>query len=716
MAEAEARSEARRGPDVLARPRAGVPARGARVARGERPARAAPVRRHGGGVRAPPRVGEEALRRALGGRLVAEGVRRARGEPRRVAHLRGGVLPRRRAAADRAERHLPPRADARSSFGTAGAEGAHPAADGRGARTSGRRAGRSRTRGAISRASRAARCATRRAAAGGSPARRRGARAARSATGCSASSAAIRAASGTAASRTSSSRCAPRASPCARSARLDGDAGFADVFLDDVFVPDRDVLGEVNEGWSVAMATDELRARAHAAEPGALRRHRRAPRRALPRARRRRRRSRAARRRRPRVDRRRGLPPLHAPDGRRRLDGGGAIGAESSVNKVFWSEMDVRMHETALRLLGAASAGARRDDAVDEGLPVRARRPDLRRHERDPAQRRRRARARPAEVTAVRFAFTPEQLASATACATLLARECPPARVRAAWAKRDAAGSRAVGDSSRSWASSGCSRPEEHGGLGLDELDWCSVLEERGRFAAPEPLVETAAVAVPLLRDAGSDARSAGCAAIGDGEAPVAIGPRRPRRSCASADTADLVSSMQRGRGPRALTRDAVHLEPHAVRSTARAASSRSAGRHRAPRASSTEPGATALLHAARDRGALATAAQLIGLARAHARDDGRLREGAPPVRQADRQLPGREAPPRRRAHRRSSSPRPAVYRAAYSLAHADAERSIHVSMAKACASDAADARRPRRRCSATARSATRSRTIFTSG
>ena len=37
--------------------------------------------------------------------------------------------------------------------------------------------------------------------------------------------------------------------------RLDGDEGFAEVFLDDVFVPDHDVLGEVDQGWSVAMAT-----------------------------------------------------------------------------------------------------------------------------------------------------------------------------------------------------------------------------------------------------------------------------------------------------------------------------------------------------------------------------------------------------------------------------------------------------------------------------
>ena len=37
--------------------------------------------------------------------------------------------------------------------------------------------------------------------------------------------------------------------------RLDGDEGFAEVFFDDAFVPDDMVLGGVNEGWAVAMAT-----------------------------------------------------------------------------------------------------------------------------------------------------------------------------------------------------------------------------------------------------------------------------------------------------------------------------------------------------------------------------------------------------------------------------------------------------------------------------
>ena len=31
---------------------------------------------------------------------------------------------------------------------------------------------------------------------------------------------------------------------------------------------------------------------------------------------------------------------------------GGSLGAESSAGKVFWSELDLRLHETALELLG----------------------------------------------------------------------------------------------------------------------------------------------------------------------------------------------------------------------------------------------------------------------------------------------------------------------------------------------------------------------------
>jgi alkylation response protein AidB-like acyl-CoA dehydrogenase len=34
------------------------------------------------------------------------------------------------------------------------------------------------------------------------------------------------------------------------------------------------------------------------------------------------------------------------------LLGGGRIGSEASLSKIFWSELDVKIHETALELLG----------------------------------------------------------------------------------------------------------------------------------------------------------------------------------------------------------------------------------------------------------------------------------------------------------------------------------------------------------------------------
>ena len=84
------------------------------MARGPRPLgvpgdRPAPVARHRRGVRGPPGLGAGHVRRPLVGGVVARGVRGARGGTARVAHLRGGVLPGRRAHPGRAERDLPPR-------------------------------------------------------------------------------------------------------------------------------------------------------------------------------------------------------------------------------------------------------------------------------------------------------------------------------------------------------------------------------------------------------------------------------------------------------------------------------------------------------------------------------------------------------------------------------------------------------------------------------
>ncbi|WP_406297236.1 acyl-CoA dehydrogenase family protein [Embleya sp. NBC_00888] len=131
--------------------------------------------------------------------------------------------------------------------------------------------------------------------------------------------------------------------------QLDGEPGFAEVFLDNVFVPDADVLGGVNEGWKIMIATTGSERGLNLRSPGRfvapanrlLDLYRRDPRPA---------------------ERDAVVRAWMDAEAYRlftfgtvtKLQAGGAIGADSSINKVFWSEMDVELHATALRLLGEA--------------------------------------------------------------------------------------------------------------------------------------------------------------------------------------------------------------------------------------------------------------------------------------------------------------------------------------------------------------------------
>ena len=134
--------------------------------------------------------------------------------------------------------------------------------------------------------------------------------------------------------------------------RLDGDEGFAEVFFDDAFLPDDAlpggvVLGGVGEGWSVAMATTSSERGLTLRSPGRF--------------------TATADR---LVDLYRQRPE---PSQRERVvDGwmkaeayrlqtlqtvtddaeGRSAGAASSFVKLWWSELDVQLHETALDLLG----------------------------------------------------------------------------------------------------------------------------------------------------------------------------------------------------------------------------------------------------------------------------------------------------------------------------------------------------------------------------
>ncbi len=130
-------------------------------------------------------------------------------------------------------------------------------------------------------------------------------------------------------------------------AQLDGEAGFAELFFDDVFVPDADVLGDPGDGWRVAMSTAgnerglSLRSpgRFCAAADRLVDLYADAPDPAL---------STAV------VDAwvRAEAYRLYTWGTVTQLADGGDIGAAGSVNKVWWSELDVALHETALDLLG----------------------------------------------------------------------------------------------------------------------------------------------------------------------------------------------------------------------------------------------------------------------------------------------------------------------------------------------------------------------------
>ena len=148
--------------------------------------------------------------------------------------------------------------------------------------------------------------------------------------------------------------------------QLDGETGFAEIFLDDVFVPDEDVLGEPGHGWRIAMsttgsergltlrspgrflaATDRLVRLARDADGGADAVLRDEVARAWIGAE---------------------AYRLYTFGTVGRVLAGQPVGAESSLNKIYWSELDIALHETALRLLGPRGLlTGRAPDAVDSG-------------------------------------------------------------------------------------------------------------------------------------------------------------------------------------------------------------------------------------------------------------------------------------------------------------------------------------------------------------
>src|SRR2546423_9476021 len=98
----------------------------------------------------------------------------------------------------------------------------------------------------------------------------------------------------------------------------------------------------------------------------------------------------------------------------------------------------------------------------------------------------------------MRFAFTDDQTAFRDAVRELLEKECTPGHVREAWTN-DAGRVPGLWEQLREMGVVGMLASGENGGLGLTMVDLVLILEETGRHAVPEPIVETAASGVPVF-------------------------------------------------------------------------------------------------------------------------------------------------------------------------------------------------------------------------
>ncbi len=308
--------------------------------------------------------------------------------------------------------------------------------------------------------------------------------------------------------------------------QIDGETGFAEIFFDNVEVPEDQVLGEVGAGWSVAMATAgserglSLRSPARYTEaadrllqlyactrrPGRIRRRGGAG-----------------------PHGRRGLQVAHLLDGLTRGTRP-RRGARSQLQQDLLVR-DRRRHPhrraRPARSRGRA-VGGRRPGRVARRLPLLARRSHLCRDQRDSAQRGGRAPARAAAGLIMDFAFTDEQEALREGVRTVLDTECTPEALRA-FELADEVG-RAEQSQNR-WAvlaelgAPALVVPEAADGLGLSDVDLVGVLEEAGRAGLPEPLLETAALAAPTLAALLPDpAASAALAALVRDDASFAVG------------------------------------------------------------------------------------------------------------------------------------------------------------------------------------------------
>ena len=218
------------------------------------------------------------------------------------------------------------------------------------------------------------------------------------------------------------------------------------------------------------------------------------------------------------------------------------------------------------------------------------------------------------------FTFTEDQLMFHDSVKSFLTNEVTPEKIRELWESD-------TGRSSELWTQlaelglTAMTVPEAFGGLGMNELDFVLLAEECGYTALPEALVETVMVAVPLISSLGGEQaefKETWLSRIATGEARVAVGhPDNPLVS--DAHVADLLL-LANGDEVHALSQAQVQLTENPSVDPSRklfAVEWKPSSETLISGAGIADGNAgKQLWQDALDRGALAVAAQQLGLAR----------------------------------------------------------------------------------------------------
>ncbi len=290
--------------------------------------------------------------------------------------------------------------------------------------------------------------------------------------------------------------------------QITGESEFGEVFFEDARVPRENLLGEIGEGWRIAMTVLAFERGASSLSFAA--RFSRdlaqlaATCRELGRG------GSAVREKLARllveneVLRANGIRMLA------NLADGKVPGPEASIEKIFWSEFDRRFRETAIDLLGPGAqlaapepCGAQRG-RLGARVPLVARRDDLLWIFRDSAKHHLQAGSQAAAGVTMKFELSEDQALLRNSTRDFLASEWPLERSRRLLEHDER------GYDPSEWARLaemgylGLTLPVEAGGQGLGAIELAIVLEEIGRACMPGPYLD-AVLAASLLHGSGSN-------------------------------------------------------------------------------------------------------------------------------------------------------------------------------------------------------------------